>query len=243
LFSPLEETRRPALVVEDEAHIRELIRLHLQRAGFDVTEVPDGTHALELGRTTAFDLIVLDVVLPDIDGMTLCRVLRQRGANVDTPVLMLTAKNSESDKVLGLESGADDYLTKPFSTRELVARASALVRRHRRTHEQRPEASQQISIHGIVLDLHKRCATVREHPVAFTKHEFALLRHFLSHPGIVFSREDLLRDAWGGNTNVTERTVDTLVRRLRRKIEVDPEAPELIVTVWRVGYKLADIKP
>ena len=225
-----------ALLVEDEASIRELVHLHLTLAGFDVTEIPDGTCALEVGRTTPFDLIVLDVMLPGLDGITLCRVLRTQGANIDTPLLMLTAKGSESDKVLGLESGADDYVTKPFSTRELVARVSALVRRHRRTSDE----ARQISRQDIALDIDRRCATVRERSVELAKQEFDLLQQLLSHPGIVFSRKSLLTKVWGGDTYVTERTVDAVISRLRHKIEVDAQDPQLILTAWGVGYKFLD---
>src|SRR5262245_49612526 len=230
-----------ALLVEDDAAIRELVRLHLGLAGFETTELVDGTRALTVIRATRVDLIVLDVMLPGIDGTTLCRALRAQGANVDTPVLMLTAKDAESDKVLGLESGADDYLTKPFGIRELVARAGALLRRHRRS---RPESivapTRQLEQHGVVVDVDKRHAMVRGQPVDLTKQEFDLLQLLVSHPGIVFSREALLAKVWGGDTYVTDRTVDTVISRLRRKIEVDPQDPALILTAWGVGYKFVD---
>lgn len=232
--------RGRALVVEDEASIREVVRLHLELAGFSVTEIADGTRALSVGRATGFDLIVLDVMLPGLDGMTLCRALREQGANTATPILMLTAKDTESDKVLGLESGADDYLAKPFGTRELIARANALLRRHRRGQDEPTEATRRISRHDIVLDLDKRGATVRSRSIELTKQEFDLLEQLLSHPGIVFSREALLAKVWGGDTYVTERTIDTVISRLRRKIEVDPQDPELILTAWGIGYKFVD---
>ena len=234
--------RGRALLVEDEPAVRGLVRLHLELAGFDVTEIVDGNRALELGRLTSFDLIVLDVMLPGIDGMTLCRLLREEGANVDAPMLMLTAKDSESDKVLGLEGGADDCLTKPFGTRELVARAAALVRRHRRPHHEATEFTRQIARQNIAIDLDKRSATVRTQNVELTKQEFDLLELLISHPGIVFRREALLARVWGGETYVTERTVDTVISRLRRKVEVDPQDPELILTAWGVGYKFVDAR-
>jgi DNA-binding response OmpR family regulator len=233
-------SRQRALLVEDDGAIREVVRLHLDLAGFDVTQVADGARALDLGRSTHFDLVVLDVMLPALDGMTLCRVLREQGANLDTPVLMLTAKDSESDKVLGLGSGADDYLTKPFGTRELVARVQALVRRHRRHRDEPVDSTRQVRRRGIALDLDKRCATVRGEPVELTRQEFDLLEQFLSHPGIVFSRAALLAKIWGGDTYVSERTVDTVISRLRRKLEVDPQDPRLILTAWGVGYKFVD---
>lgn len=232
--------RGQALVVEDEASIREVVRLHLELAGFGVTEIADGTRALNIGRATRFDLIVLDVMLPGLDGMTVCRALREQGANTATPILMLTAQDTESDKVLGLESGADDYLAKPFGTRELVARASALLRRHRRTQDEPSDGTRRISRQDVVLDLDKRGATVRSRAVELTKQEFDLLEQLLSHPGIVFSREALLQQVWGGDTYVTERTIDTVISRLRRKIEMDPQDPELILTAWGIGYKFVD---
>jgi DNA-binding response OmpR family regulator len=236
---PASARRGQALLVEDEPSIREVMRLHLTLAGFEVAEISDGSRALELARTSRFDLIVLDVMLPMVDGMTLCRVLREDSANADVPILMVTAKDSESDKVLGLESGADDYLTKPFGTRELVARAAALVRRHRRGAPP-AEATRQLSQHDVALDLDKRRAIVREQTIELTKQEFELLQLLMTHPGIVFSREALRVRVWGGDTYVTERTVDTVISRLRRKIEVDAQDPELILTAWGVGYRFVD---
>ena len=179
-------------------------------------------------------------MLPGIDGMTLCRALRADGANAAAPILMLTARDSESDKVLGLESGADDYLTKPFGTRELVARATALVRRHRRGGQESAECDAADRRQDIALDLDKRHATVRSRIVELTRQEFDLLQLLITHPGIVFSRAALLAKVWGGDTYVTERTVDTVISRLRRKVEVDPQDPELILTTWGVGYKFID---
>ena len=232
-------TRRRTLLVEDEAPIREVVRLHLELAGFDVTEIADGKRALDLARTTRFDLILLDVMLPGLDGVTLCRALRAQGANTLTPILMITARDTESDKVLGLESGADDYLAKPFGTRELVARAAALLRRQdRMTREHEPPRA--IVRSGVGLDLDKRQAIVRGSEVDLTRQEFDLLVLLVTHPGIVFSREALLAKVWGGDTYVTDRTVDAVVSRLRRKIEIDPQDPELILTAWGVGYKFVD---
>jgi DNA-binding response OmpR family regulator len=235
--------KRQVLVVEDEAAIRELLRLHLSLGGFDVTEVADGIRALDLGRSTRFDLIVLDVMLPGIDGITLCRAYRSEGANAATPILMLTARDTESDKVLGLESGADDYLTKPFGIRELMARVGALLRRtagaspRDETHSPR-----QLRSRDLFIDTERRIASVRGESVELTKQEFDLLHLLAAHAGIVFSREALLARVWGGDTYVTERTVDTVVSRLRRKIERDAQDPELILTAWGVGYKFVDVE-
>jgi DNA-binding response OmpR family regulator len=233
---------RHVLIVEDEAPIRELVRLHLSLAGLAVTEIGDGARALELARSTRFDLIILDVMLPGLDGVTLCRALRVEGANTNSPILMLTARDTESDKVVGLESGADDYLTKPFGMRELLARVGAMLRRTARLEEpSRPPAGSRVHSRDLVLDAHRREAFVRGQPIELTKQEFDLLYLLAARPGIVFSREALLARVWGGDTYVTERTVDTVVSRLRRKIEHDAQDPELILTAWGVGYKFVDV--
>jgi DNA-binding response OmpR family regulator len=230
------------LVVEDDAPIRELMRLHLSLGGFEVTEQGDGKRALELGRATPFDLIVLDVMLPGLDGITVCRALRADGANRNSPILMVTAKDTESDTVIGLESGADDYLTKPFGMRELMARVGAIMRR-----SARPESdgvavarTRRIGSRGLMLDADRRQAMVRGATVELTKQEFDVLYVLAERPGIVFSRDALLAKIWGGDTYVTARTVDAVVSRLRGKIERDAEAPELILTARGVGYKFAD---
>jgi len=233
--------KRRVLIVEDEASIRELVRLHLALDGFDVTEVGDGGRALELARGTRFDLIVLDVMLPGIDGISLCRALRTDGANTNASILMLTARDTESDKVLGLESGADDYLAKPFGMRELLARVGAVLRRASRAADSTDGATaHQLRARDLVLDADRRGLVVRGSRVELTKQEFDLLYLLAARPGIVFSREALLAKIWGGDTYVTERTVDTVVSRLRRKIERDAQDPELILTAWGVGYKFVD---
>ncbi len=235
-------SKRHALIVEDDLAIRELVRLHLSLAAFDVTELGDGTRALELGRSTRFDLIVLDLMLPGIDGITLCRAFRDEGANMATPILMLTARDSESDKVLGLESGADDYLTKPFGVREFVARVRAISRRHTRGTDASTESrSRRVESRELILDADKRQTVVRGSTVELSKQEFDLLYLLATRPGIVFSREALIAKVWGGDTYVTDRTVDTVVSRLRRKVERDAQDPELILTAWGVGYKFADV--
>jgi DNA-binding response OmpR family regulator len=236
------KSRARALVVEDEAHIRELVGLHLQLEEVEVTEAADGAAALELARAQRFDVIVLDLMLPGIDGVTLCRAIRRDSANKDTPILMLTARREESDKVLGLDSGADDYLTKPFGVHELTARVRALLRRGpaRRVEAAEPEG-RPISYRDIYIDPARRKVTVGSREVDLTTQEFHLLYVLLSFPGIVFSREALLRRIWKGNTFVTERSVDTLVKRLRRKIERDSGAQKVILTVWGAGYKAADV--
>jgi DNA-binding response OmpR family regulator len=231
--------RRRLLIVEDEAPIRELVRLHLGLAGFEVTECSSGTQGLERARSERFDLIVLDVMLPGLDGITLCRAIRTQGANMHTAILMVTARDSESDTVLGLESGADDYLAKPFGIRELVARTAALLRRSGRK-ESDVGPAQGFHWGDVTIDAERREAIVRGAPVELTKQEFDLLFLLASRRGIVFSRAALLAKVWSGDTYVTERTVDTVVSRLRRKIERDPQDPELILTAWGVGYKFVD---
>jgi len=232
--------RRRVLIVEDEAPIRELMRLHLGLAGFEVVECGTGTLGLERARAEKFDLILLDVMLPGLDGITVCRAIRNQGVNTNTAILMVTARDTESDTVLGLESGADDYLAKPFGIRELVARTAALLRRTQRKDIPAASAVHIVRSHDLTLDVERREAVVRGKSVELTKQEFDLLYLLASRRGIVFSRTALLAKTWHGDTYVTERTVDTVVSRLRRKIERDPQDPELILTAWGVGYKFVD---
>lgn len=233
------------LVVEDEAHIRELIQLHLGLEGLEIEAVADGQEALVRAGSEPFDLIILDLMLPGVDGISICRAVRREGPNQDVPILMLTARREESDKVLGLESGADDYLAKPFGIRELVARARALLRRPRRSQLQAEAAAtsgeRPIEIHGLHIDPARRRVRVKGQDVDLTAQEFRLLHVLATHPGIVFSREALLTRVWPDHTFVTERSVDSLVKRLRRRIETDPANPAIVLTVWGSGYKAADV--
>jgi two-component system OmpR family response regulator/two-component system alkaline phosphatase synthesis response regulator PhoP len=230
------------LVVEDDRHIRDLIALHLGLEGLEATLVGDGNDALRHVSQTRVDLVVLDLMLPGVDGITLCKALRRSGPNADTPVLMLTARGEESDKVLGLESGADDYLAKPFGVREFVARVRALLRRPRAGAAATAEAADRpVSIHGVEIEPAKRRVRVRGREVELTSQEFRLLHVLATHPGIVFSREALLARVWPDQTFVTPRSVDTLVKRLRKRVEADTEAPTLVLTVWGAGYKFADV--
>ena len=229
------------LVVEDDAHIRDLIALHLGLEGLECTLVGDGREALGRLEAARVDLVVLDLMLPGVDGLTVCKAMRRSGANTDTPVLMLTARGEESDKVLGLETGADDYLAKPFGIREFVARVRALLRRPRALAAPGGEAGKIVTVHGVEIDPARRRVRVRGQDVELTTQEFKLLHLLATHPGIVFSREALLARVWPDQTFVTPRSVDTLVKRLRKRIEADTEAPVLILTVWGAGYKLADV--
>jgi DNA-binding response OmpR family regulator len=242
-MSEAEATRR-VLLVEDERHIRDLVQLHLELEGCVTTPVGNGEDALRLLRERPFDLVVLDLMLPGLDGLTVLRALRRDPLNADVPVLLLTARREETDKVLGLETGADDYLTKPFGVRELVARARALMRRPRRSRtviDGTPLEQAPIRFHHVAIDPARRRVTAGDHEVELTAREFDLRLLRASHPGIVFSREALLARVWKGEAYVTERSVDTLIKRIRRKIERDPANPELILTVWGSGYKAADV--
>ena len=243
------------LIVEDDVNIRDLIVLHLGLEGLQTSAVGDGREALDRVTTEAFDLVLLDLMLPGIDGISICRALRRSGPNQDAPVLMLTARREESDKVLGLESGADDYLAKPFGVRELVARVRALLRRPRASQiaaaaaataaagagEPVATSERPVTVHGIEIDPARRRVRVRGEDVELTAQEFRLLHLLASHPGIVFSREALLSRVWPDHTYVTPRSVDTLVKRLRRRVEIEPAEPALVLTIWGSGYKFADV--
>jgi DNA-binding response OmpR family regulator len=230
---------RKALIVEDDAGIRELLRLHLDLAGVTIDEASDGRLALDRARSSRFDLILLDVMLPGLDGVSVCRAIRTAGENVDTPILMLTARDGESDKVIGLESGADDYLTKPFGVRELMARIGAVMRRHKRQTTEDVLATV-VNAGDLSLDRDRRQTTVRGDRVELTKQEFDLVYMLASRPGTVFTRAALLEAVWSDDTYVTDRTVDAVISRLRRKVERDPQDPEMLLTAWGVGYKFAD---
>ncbi len=242
------------LVVEDEPNIRELVCLHLGLEGYACQGVGNGQDALQRTERERFDLLVLDLMIPGLDGVSLCRAVRHGRTNHDVPILMLTARREESDKVIGLESGADDYLTKPFGVRELVARARALLRRPRKAAATAsdgavltmPESANgaggpPVRIHGVEIDPARRRVRIEGRDVELTDQEFRLLHLLAAHAGIVFSREALLSKIWRGDTFVTVRSVDTLVKRLRRRIEADPANPRFLLTVWGVGYKFADV--
>ena len=230
------------LVVEDEPNIRELVCLHLGLEGYTCDGLGDGREALSRAETDRYDLLVLDVMIPGVDGLALCRAVRNGRTNHDVPILMLTARREESDKVVGLESGADDYLTKPFGVRELVARARALLRRPRhKTIDHVGDEGQAVTVHGVAIDPARRRVRVDGRDVELTDQEFRLLHLLATHAGIVFSREALLAKIWRGDTFVTVRSVDTLVKRLRHRLEPDAARPRYLLTVWGVGYKFADV--
>jgi DNA-binding response OmpR family regulator len=228
--------RKQILVIEDERDIADLIRLHLDDLGFSVTITGDGHAGLRKACAGAWDLVILDLRLPGIDGLEICRRLRQNSSSV--PVLMLTSKSSELDRVVGLEIGADDYVTKPFSVLELIARVKAILRRADLSLRPNTEKAAEVQAGCVTVDPATRCATIRGEAIELTAREFDLLHHFASHPGRVFRRLELLDSVWGYGHDGYEHTVNSHINRLRAKIEADPAHPELIVTVWGVGYKM-----
>lgn len=225
------------LLLDADMAVRQQLRLHLELGGFQVHEARDGRAGLDRLRARHFDLVVLSDDLPGIDGLTVCRTVRSQGPNRGTPVVILSAHDSESDKVAGLASGADDYVIKPFGVRELLARLAALLRR---TRGATPTVDNQIGGTRVSVDLARRQAYVRGRRVALTRQEFDVLHHLATRPGTVFSRRTLLESLWSHDRHASERTVDVAISRLRRKIERDAHDPELILTAWGVGYKFAD---
>jgi DNA-binding response OmpR family regulator len=226
---------RQILVVEDNPDIASLLSLHLKDLDADVTHTSDGLSGLDLGLSKKFELIILDIMLPGLNGIELCQKLRNKG--IYTPILMLTAKTAEIDRVLGLEVGADDYLTKPFSIRELLARVKALFRRIDVFSTTKENETSEIQFKNMTIDLEQREVKVRGKFIDLTAKEFDLLLQFANNPGRVYTRSQLLDDVWGYGHDGYEHTVNSHINRLRSKIEEDPTKPEFILTVWGVGYK------
>lgn len=244
MAAPLSPVATPAriLVAEDQADIRDLIVLNLRNAGYAVDAVADGPSALASQNETASDLLILDLMMPGLDGLEVCKALRARGRT--TPILMLTARSTELDRVLGLELGADDYLTKPFSLAELLARVKALLRRADLLRVAQADARGSAgAIRNGDLEIlpSKRQVRWRGAAIELTALEFDLLLHFAQHPGHVFSRGQLLTAVWGYTHDGYEHTVTTHINRLRGKLEADPMRPELILTVRGAGYKMRDV--
>jgi DNA-binding response OmpR family regulator len=232
---------RRVLVIEDNADIGRLIELQLAAINCDVHWVADGLAGLAEAERGSYELVVLDLMLPGMDGLEICRRLSARETRV--PILMLTAKSSELDRVLGLELGADDYLTKPFSVAEFVARVKALLRR---TAAAKPVVAQTelpIRLGALRIDVPRREVRVGGEVVELTAKEFDLLLHFARAPGRVSSRAQLLQQVWGYGHSGYEHTVNTHINRLRAKIERDPDRPEFIQTVWGVGYRCCELSP
>lgn len=236
---PTSSKRRQFLVVEDEQDLAQLIRLHLQELHADITLVHRGDQGLDAVLAREWDMVILDLRLPGVDGLDICRALRSK--NTRTPVIMLTARSTELDRVLGLELGADDYLTKPFSSLELVARVRALLRRSEQVSVLlQTEEISQIQIHHLTLDKLQHRVRVHDIPIELTAREFELLWFFASQPGRVFRRSELLDKVWGYGHDGYEHTVNSHINRLRAKIEMDSAHPQLLLTVWGVGYKFLD---
>ncbi|VAW91738.1 Two-component transcriptional response regulator, LuxR family [hydrothermal vent metagenome] len=226
------------LIIEDNPDIANLVSIHLKDNGYAVAIENNGQSGLERAQNTEFQLIILDLMLPKIDGLQICRELR--GQHINTPILMLTAKSSEVDRVLGLEIGADDYLTKPFSIQELLARVKAIFRRIEcYQQDDETETNKNISVGHISLDANTRIVKQKDRAIDLTAKEFDLLWYFASHPGRVYSRSQLLDQVWGYGHDGYEHTVNSHINRLRSKIEDDPANPEFILTVWGVGYKFS----
>jgi phosphate regulon transcriptional regulator PhoB len=223
------------LVVEDEPDIRKLVQYNLTQERFNVLEAEDGEQALKLLQREKPSLVILDLMLPGLSGMELCKLLRQRSDTAKLPILMLTAKAGEADRIVGLEMGADDYLAKPFSPREMVARVRAILRRS----EAKPdtEAAPSYEKGPLKIDFSTYEIFVRTRSVKLTLKEFELLRFLVQNPNRVLNRDQLLDRVWGGDTFVTPRTVDVHIRRLRKAVEKDDRKPKWILTVRGVGYK------
>ncbi|MGH3352258.1 MAG: response regulator transcription factor [Nocardioides sp.] len=218
------------LVVDDDLTVREVLASYLRAGRHDVVEAGDGEQALREMNANPADIVILDLMLPGIDGLEVCRRLRQAG---EVPIIMLTALGSEADRIVGLELGADDYVGKPFSPRELVLRVDSVLKR---TGRSGPDETGVVSDGALVVDADRRVATNAGGELALTTREFDLLRYLVSHPGKAFTREDLLEHVWGWTIG-DRSTVTVHVRRLREKVELDPTRPERLVTVWGVGYR------
>jgi DNA-binding response OmpR family regulator len=230
---------RRILVIEDNQDLARLLEIHLRDLSFEVDLAPDGHSGLAKAESDRYDLIILDLMLPGIDGLEICR--RVRSKDTYSPILMLTAKSSEFDRVLGLEMGADDYVTKPFSIRELLARVKAIFRRIDELKSEPHKAGRGIlEARDLVIDPQRRHVSLKGKTVDLTAKEFDLLYYFAQHPGRVFTRSQLLDVVWGYGHDGYEHTVNSHINRLRAKIEENPSQPRYILTVWGVGYKFAE---
>ncbi len=223
------------LLVDDDAAVRQVLSFPLERDGYDVVQAADGEEALQRFGQSPVDLVVLDIMLPRLDGLEVCKQLR---AHSSVPIIMLTARDDELDKVLGLELGADDYITKPFSIREFRSRVRALLRRARVARHE--PADELIAIEGLVIDRTRRTVSLAGSKIQLTYVEFELLATLAGHPGRVYSRRMLLEALWGSADFRDQRTIDVHVRHLREKLERDSRSPEYILTVRSVGYRFRD---
>ena len=230
------------LIIEDNTDLSQLLASHLRDLSYDVDLASDGADGLARAGRKAYDLIILDIMLPGLDGLEICRRIRERPPYV--PILMLTARSSETDRVVGLEMGADDYVTKPFSIRELIARVKAIFRRAEQLGRGGAgPATTRIEVGSLVIDPERRAVTMNGAPVDLTAKEFDLLLYFAGHPGRVFTRSHLLDAVWGYGHDGYEHTVNSHINRLRAKIEQDPARPRYVLTSWGVGYKFVEGDP
>ena len=231
---------RKVLIIEDDQQIVELLEIHLQDMDCQLAKAYDGQKGLELALAESHDLIILDLVLPSMDGLEICR--RLRGKEVNSPILMLTAKAEEIDKIIGLEMGADDYMTKPFSVRELLARVKAIFRRTDRFSEKKSltSNSNHIKAGDLTIDNDKRKVTIQDKRIDLSPKEFELLNLMASNPGKSYSRTQLLNLIWGYEFEGYEHTVNSHINRLRNKIEPDIQTPIYILTTWGVGYRFSE---
>lgn len=221
------------LIVEDEPSIAEVVSLYMKRAGYQVQIAVDGRQAMTIFERQIPDLVILDLMLPEVDGLALTRWLRDRS---DVPIIMVTARREEIDRITGLEMGADDYVVKPFSPQELVSRVRAVLRRLGREQSE-AESDRSLSFDGLTIDPRSRVVTVKESEVELTAKEFDVLYLLAHHPKQVFTRDQLLERVWGGAEYIDAGTVTVHMRRLREKIEAEPSKPQRLLTVWGVGYK------
>lgn len=228
-------TAKQILLVEDDRDIATLLQLNLEDEGYTIVHEEDGGRALQRLEQTQWDMVILDLMLPNVDGLTICQRIRERGRYL--PVIIISARSSETERILGLETGADDYLAKPFSVQELVARIKALFRRQQAMGQDVQQTSGTIAADGLVIDPLARSVRLRGNLVDLTPREFDLLWFFARHPGETFSRLDLLEQVWGYQHEGYEHTVNTHINRLRVKIEHNAAEPEIILTVWGKGYR------
>ena len=223
------------MIVEDDPDIVSLLKIHLEDLDCDVSSAFTGERGLNLANTETYDLIILDLMLPDVDGLEICRQVRSHSNY--TPILMLTAKSEDVDKIVGLESGADDYMTKPFNVREFISRVKAIFRRVSMLQDKEPGKNGKLSFRSLNVDMDKRKVTINNQQILLTPKEYDLLVEMASHPGKSYSREELLNKVWGYEFLGYEHTVNSHINRLRSKIEADVSNPEYILTTWGVGYR------
>ena len=232
---------KKVMVAEDESAIREFIVINLKRSGYDVTEAEDGAQALQLYDASGgdFDVVLLDIMMPEMDGSTVCNELRKRRERVG--IIMLTAKTEEMDKVTGLLVGADDYVTKPFSPAELMARVDSVYRRVAMVEKTGAASRDQIALGEFVLDLRSRTLTKGGRNIELTQVEFQIMEYFFQNPGAALARSQILQHVWGSSTGsayyTEDKIVDVNIRRLRKKVEDDPSSPKHLMTIWGIGYK------